>query len=80
MGSHGWNYTNDKMNEVSFAIFVVYYSVVGEVEADLKDATDAGDYSYPQLDLRGSVEGYIFSVLRSNKSDQKVMSGFDLAH
>ena len=63
-----------------FAFIDIYLSVEDKVEADLQDATDAGRYSDPQLDLRGFVVRYIFSVLRSNKSDQEVMPGVDLAH
>ena len=59
---------------------MLYLSVVDKVEADLQDATDAGRNSDPQLDLRGLVVWYIFSLLRSDKSDQEVMPGIDLAH
>ena len=59
---------------------MLYLSVVDKVEADLQDATDAGRDCHPHLDFRRFAEGYIFSVLRSNKSDQEVMSGVDLAH
>ena len=70
----------NKINEVSFAVMVVYFSIVGEVEADLQDAADAGRYCGPQLDLRGFAVRYIFSFLRSDKSGQEVMSSVDLAH
>ena len=60
--------------------FIVYHSVVGEVEANLQDAADAGCHCGPQPDFSAFVEGIILFRKCPDKSGQEVMSGIDLAH
>ena len=59
--------------------YIVYHSVVGEVEANLQDAADAGRHCGPKQDLSAFVEGNILFRKCPNKSGQEVMSGVDLA-
>ena len=60
--------------------FIFYQSVVEEVEANLKYAAYAGCHCDCQLNFICFVVGNIFFWKCPDKSNQKVMSGIDLAH
>ena len=66
--------------KLDFKHFIVYHSVVEEVEAKLQYAAHAGRHSDRQLNLICFVVGYIFFRKCSDKSGQEVVSGIDLAH
>ena len=58
----------------------IYFSVVGKVEDDLKDAADAGGHSDQQVDLICLGIGNVFLGLRSQEAVQEFVSGVDLNH
>ena len=57
-----------------------HHSVVDKVEDDLKDTTDAGGHSYPEVDLISHGIGDVFLGLCPQESVQEVVSGDDLDH
>ena len=62
-------------------VFIVYQSVVDEVEDNLEDAAEAGGQGDPQVDLISSGVGDVFLWLCCpEESVQEVVSRVDLDH